>query len=88
MKAGPSPGDDCFPIELYYAFWTVIGEALVTILKSVITEQWTPPTFLFGRVILMPKETSYFRLLSAWRPTALFNGNYKLLIPVLANILS
>lgn len=67
---------DGLPIDVYCAFFGVIGEVLLSILDDFLVGGVTP-SFKHGRVVSILKEGGYPTSLGSWRPITFLNADYK-----------
>lgn len=56
MESGKAPGIDGLPVEFYKAFWEVLGEDLLDVLKECIAEGSLPLSCRRAVITLLPKK--------------------------------
>ena len=81
MAKGKSPGSDGLPMELYIAFWDLLGEDLVNVFNASLEAGLLPFSQREALTALILKKGLDHK---NWQPISLLNVDYKLCARVLA----
>ncbi|KAL6480711.1 hypothetical protein MHYP_G00117440 [Metynnis hypsauchen] len=83
MENGQAAGIDGLPVEFYKAFWSVLGQDVLSVLRSSICEGILPLSCRRAVLTLLPKKGDLTEL-NNWRPVSLLCTDCKLLSKALA----
>ncbi|KAK3526114.1 hypothetical protein QTP70_015999, partial [Hemibagrus guttatus] len=83
MENGRASGIDGLPAEFYKAFWAVIGQDVLDVLRDSIQRGELPLSCRRAVLTLLPKKGDLTHLKN-WRPVSLLCTDYKLLSKALA----
>ena len=78
MGTGKSSGKDGLTVEFYRCFFDIFGNDLLNSLNAAYKNGEMSISQRRGVITLIPKENSYPRELSNWRPITLLNVDYKI----------
>ncbi|XP_056256715.1 uncharacterized protein LOC130184701 [Seriola aureovittata] len=84
LEPGKAPGLDGLPADFYKAFWSVMGEDLLCVLRDSLVKGRLPLSCRRAVLTLLP-EKGDLQNLNNWPPVALLCTDYKLLSKVFAN---
>ncbi|XP_049341526.1 uncharacterized protein LOC125806062 [Astyanax mexicanus] len=84
MENGRAPGIDGIPVEFYKAFWSVLGQDVLEVLRSSIRDGSLPLSCRRAVLTLLPKKGDLTNLKN-WRPVSLLCSDCKLLSKALAS---
>lgn len=86
LNPGKSPGPDGLCAAWYKTFKDHLAPRLTAVFNEAYELKMLPPSFGRSHTVLIPKteETEKLKQLSSYRPIALTNCDYKILIKVLA----
>ena len=84
MKANKSPGLDGICIEIYKAFWPLIGQFLVTVFNQCFEMETLPESQRLSVMSLIHKKDETDKI-ENYRPISLTNVDYRILAFILAN---
>ncbi|KAK3530199.1 hypothetical protein QTP86_018057, partial [Hemibagrus guttatus] len=87
MENGRASGIDGLPAEFYKAFWAVIGQDVLDVLRDSILRGELPLSCRRAVLTLLPKKGDLTHLKN-WRPVSLLCTDYKLLSKALASRLT
>ncbi|KAK3529191.1 hypothetical protein QTP70_019442, partial [Hemibagrus guttatus] len=87
MENGRASGIDGLPAEFYKAFWAVIGQDVLDVLRDSIQRGELPLSCRRAVLTLLPKKGDLTHLKN-WRPVSLLCTDYKLLSKALASRLT
>ncbi|KAK3526115.1 hypothetical protein QTP70_016001 [Hemibagrus guttatus] len=87
MENGRAPGIDGLPVEFYKAFWAVIGQDVLEVLKDSMNVGQLPLSCRRAVLTLLPKKGDLTHLKN-WRPVSLLCTDIKLLSKALASRLT
>ncbi|KAK3538386.1 hypothetical protein QTP86_001553 [Hemibagrus guttatus] len=87
MENGRASGIDGLPAEFYKAFWAVIGQDVLDVLRDSIQRGELPLSCRRAVLTLLPKKGDLTHLKN-WRPISLLCTDYKLLSKALASRLT
>ncbi|KAK3561865.1 hypothetical protein QTP86_017481 [Hemibagrus guttatus] len=87
MENGRASGIDGLPAEFYKAFWAVIGQDVLDVLRDRIQRGELPLSCRRAVLTLLPKKGDLTHLKN-WRPVSLLCTDYKLLSKALASRLT
>ncbi|KAK3519527.1 hypothetical protein QTP70_034596 [Hemibagrus guttatus] len=87
MENGRASGVDGLPAEFYKAFWAVIGQDVLDVLRDSIQRGELPLSCKRAVLTLLPKKGDLTHLKN-WRPVSLLCTDYKLLSKALASRLT
>ncbi|KAK3527932.1 hypothetical protein QTP86_012209 [Hemibagrus guttatus] len=87
MENGRASGIDGLPAEFYKAFWAVIGQDVLDVLRDSILRGELPLSCRRAVLTLLPKKGDLTHLKN-WRPVSLLCTEYKLLSKALASRLT
>lgn len=83
LDSGKAPGIDGLPADFYKAFWPVIGQDLLLVLRDSFNKGCLPLSCRRAVLTLLPKKGD-LQQMKNWRPVALLCTDYKILSKVLA----
>ncbi len=83
LEIGKAPGIDGLPVDFYKAFWSVLGEDLLLVLRDSLSRGLLPLSCRRAILTLLPKKGD-LQEIKNWRPVALLCTDYKMLSKVLA----
>ncbi|KAL7825670.1 hypothetical protein SRHO_G00334080 [Serrasalmus rhombeus] len=84
MENGRAPGIDGLPVEFYKAFWSVLGQEVLEVLRVSVQEGKLPLSCRRAVLTLLPKKGDLM-VLKNWHPVALLCTDCKLLSKALAS---
>ncbi|KAL7824703.1 hypothetical protein SRHO_G00344630 [Serrasalmus rhombeus] len=84
MENGRAPGIDGLLVEFYKAFWSVLGQDVLEVLRVSVQEGKLPLSCRRAVLTLLPKKGD-LTVLKNWRPVALLCTDCKLLSKALAS---
>ncbi|KAK3574580.1 hypothetical protein QTP86_010339 [Hemibagrus guttatus] len=87
MENGRAPGIDGLPVEFYKAFWAVIGQDVLEVLRDSMNVSQLPLSCRRAVLTLLPKKGDLTHLKN-WRPVSLLCTDIKLLSKALASRLT
>ncbi|KAK3557706.1 hypothetical protein QTP70_034952 [Hemibagrus guttatus] len=87
MENGRSPGIDGLPVEFYKAFWAVIGQDVLEVLRDSMNVGQLPLSCRRAILTLLPKKGDLTHLKN-WSPVSLLCTDIKLLSKALASRLT
>ncbi|KAK3526876.1 hypothetical protein QTP86_001942, partial [Hemibagrus guttatus] len=87
MENGQAPGIDGLPVEFYKAFWAVIGQDVLEVLRDSMNAGQLPLSCRRAVLTLLPKKGDLTHLKN-WRPVSLLCTDIKLLSKALASRLT
>ncbi|KAK3513057.1 hypothetical protein QTP70_000946 [Hemibagrus guttatus] len=87
MENGWAPGIDGLPVEFYKAFWAVIGQDILEVLRDSMNVGQLPLSCSRAVLTLLPKKGD-LTYLKNWRPVSLLCTDIKLLSKALASRLT
>jgi len=82
LKKGTAPGNDGLPVEIYRAFWPMVGRELVEVYQESLKIGELPSTMKTELVTLLYKKGKKEDLAN-WRPITLLTTDYKILAKVI-----
>ncbi len=83
QEIGKALGIDGLPVDLYKAFWPVLGEDLLLFLRDSLSRGLLPLSCRRAILTLLPKKGD-LQEIKNWRPVTLLCTDYKILSKVLA----
>jgi len=84
FQKSKTPGNDGLPIELYIAFWDLLGPSLLDCYSTSYALEELSVSQRQAVITLLEKKNKDRLLLKNWRPISLLNVDYKIISKVIA----